>query len=224
MKTVLAYGDSITWGSDPTRGGARHPVSHRWPDALARELGDGFTVISEGLRGRTTAYDEHCADCDRNGARFLPTALYTHAPIDLVILALGTNDLKPCVAGSAAAAMLGMRRCIEIVQRHAHRVPGAGAVGFSLDNSNQPKVLVISPPRIVETPDAFYADMFAGAVAESAKMSGFYSKLAQELGCSFFDASAVASPLPIDGVHLDAENTAAIGRTLAPIIRNLLTH
>ncbi len=77
MKTILAYGDSITWGSDPTRGGARHSVSHRWPDVLAGELGAGFTVIAEGLRGRTTAYDEHCADCDRNGARFLPTALYT---------------------------------------------------------------------------------------------------------------------------------------------------
>jgi lysophospholipase L1-like esterase len=214
MKTILAYGDSITWGSDPTRGGARHPVSHRWPDVLARELGAGFTVIAEGLRGRTTAYDEHCADCDRNGARFLSTALYTHAPLDLVILALGTNDLKPAVAGPAAAAMLGLRRCIEIVQRHAHRVPGAG----------QAKVLVVSPPLIVETPDAFYSDMFAGAIAESAKMAGFYSRLAHELGCGFFDASAVASPLPIDGVHLDAENTAAIGRGLAPIVHNLLAH
>ncbi len=214
MKTILAYGDSITWGSDPTRGGARHSVSHRWPDVLAGELGAGFTVIAEGLRGRTTAYDEHCADCDRNGARFLPTALYTHAPLDLVILALGTNDLKPAVAGPAAAAMLGLRRCIEIVQRHAHRVPGAG----------QAKVLVVSPPRIVATPDAFYSDMFAGAVAESAKMAGFYAALAKELGCGFFDASTVATPLPIDGVHLDAGNTAAIGRGLAPIVRNLLAH
>lgn len=213
MKTILAYGDSITWGSDPVRGGLRHPVSHRWPDVLARELGAGFAVITDGLRGRTTAYDEHCADCDRNGARFLPTALYTHAPLDLVILALGTNDLKPAIAGSAAAAMLGLRRCIEIVQRHAHRLAGAP----------QAKVLVVSPPRIVETPDAFYADMFAGAVAESAKMPGFFSKLAAELGCGFFDASTVALPLPIDGVHLDAENTAAIGRALAPVVHNLLS-
>jgi lysophospholipase L1-like esterase len=212
VKTILAYGDSITWGSDPTRGGARHAASHRWPEVLARELGAGFTVISEGLRGRTTAYDEHCADCDRNGARFLPTALYTHAPLDCVILALGTNDLKPAIAGPAAAAMLGLRRCIEIVQRHAHRVPGQGAA----------KVLVVSPPRIVKTPDAFYTDMFAGAVSESAKMAGFYASLATELGCGFLDASTVATPLEIDGVHLDAESTAAIGRVLAAPVRALL--
>lgn len=214
MQTILAYGDSITWGSDPARGGARHPASHRWPEVLARELGAGFTVISEGLRGRTTAYDEHCADCDRNGARFLPTALYTHAPLDLVILALGTNDLKPAIAGPAAAAMLGLRRCIEIVQRHAHRVPGQGVS----------KVLVVSPPRIVKTPDAFYSDMFAGAIGESAKMAGFYAALAKELGCGFFDSSKVASPLSLDGVHCDAENTAAIGRALTPVVRDMLTH
>ncbi|CAN1564542.1 TesA Lysophospholipase L1 and related esterases [Rhabdaerophilaceae bacterium] len=214
MKTILAYGDSITWGSDPTRGGARHAASHRWPEVLARKLGAGFTVISEGLRGRTTAFDEHCADCDRNGAQCLPTALYTHAPVDLVILFLGTNDLKPAIAGPAASAMLGMRRCIEIVQRHAHRVPGQGAS----------KVLVVSPPRIIATPDPFYADMFAGAVEESAKLSGFYAKLAQEAGCGFFDAATVAQPLPIDGVHCDAENTAAIGRALAPFVRDCLGH
>lgn len=214
MKSILAYGDSLTWGSDPARGGARHPASHRWPEVLARELGAGFEVISEGLRGRTTAFDEHCADCDRNGARFLPTALYTHAPLDLVILALGSNDLKPAIAGPAAAAMLGMRRCVEIVQRHAHRVPGQGAA----------KVLLVSPPRIVTTPDAFYTDMFAGAVQENAKLAGYYRALAKELGCGFFDAATVATAMAIDGVHCDAENTAAIGRGLAPVVRDMLAH
>jgi lysophospholipase L1-like esterase len=212
MKTILAYGDSITWGSDPGRGGARHPASHRWPEVLARGLGVGFEVMSEGLRGRTTAYDEHGADCDRNGARLLPSVLYTHAPLDLVILALGTNDLKPAIAGPAAAAMLGMRRCIEIVQRHAHRVPGAGAA----------KVLVVSPPRIIATPDPFYTDMFAGAIGESVKLAGFYAALAKEVGCGFFDAATVAAPQPIDGVHLDAGQTAQIGEALVPVVRGML--
>ncbi len=133
MKTILAYGDSITWGSD--RRGVAHAIRIASLAGCAGARTRGWLHGDpEGLRGRTTAYDEHCADCDRNGARFLPTALYTHAPLDLVILALGTNDLKPAVAGPAAAAMLGLRRCIEIVQRHAHRVPGAG----------QAKVLVVS--------------------------------------------------------------------------------
>ncbi|MGB7432457.1 MAG: arylesterase, partial [Ahrensia sp.] len=79
MTTILAYGDSLTWGSDPAVAGRRHPVSHRWPDVLASGLGQGVTMISDGVRGRCTAYDEHLADCDRNGARILPTVLYAHA-------------------------------------------------------------------------------------------------------------------------------------------------
>jgi lysophospholipase L1-like esterase len=59
-------------------------------------------------------------------------------------------------------------------------------------------------------------------VSESAKMAGFYASLATELGCGFFDASTVATPLEIDGVHLDAESTAAIGRVLAAPVRALL--
>ncbi|NJR13196.1 MAG: arylesterase, partial [Phyllobacteriaceae bacterium] len=120
MKTILAYGDSLTWGSDPETG-ARHPGEFRWPDALQAGLGGKAEVITDGLRGRTTAYDEHLADCDRNGARILPTTLYAHAPLDLVILMLGANDLKPHIAGTALAAMQGMRRCVSIVQNHVAR-------------------------------------------------------------------------------------------------------
>ncbi len=100
MKTILAYGDSLTWGHDAERLG-RHAHEDRWPSVLQKALGHGVRVIPEGLGGRTTAYDDHLADCDRNGARILPTLLHTHAPIDLVILLLGTNDLKPSVVGTA---------------------------------------------------------------------------------------------------------------------------
>jgi lysophospholipase L1-like esterase len=212
MKTILAYGDSLTWGSDPARSGARHPAAHRWPEVLARGLGAGFSVIAEGLRGRTTAYDKHGADCDRNGARLLPTVLYTHASLDLVILALGTNDLKPAIAGPAAAAMLGMRRCIEIAQRHAHRVSGAAPV----------KVLVVSPPHVIGTSDPFFSDLFAGAISESAKLAGFYAALAKEFDCGFFDAATIAEPEPIDGVHLNAGQTATIGQALVSVVREML--
>ena len=113
MKTVLCYGDSITWGSNAETG-ERHAFEDCWPNVLQKALGADVRVITEGLRGRTTAYDEHLADCDRNGARILPTILYTHAPLDLVIFMLGSNDMKPAIAGSALAAMQGMRRLVAI--------------------------------------------------------------------------------------------------------------
>ncbi|MGO7580653.1 arylesterase, partial [Rhizobium ruizarguesonis] len=77
---------------------------------LQAALGSEARVIAEGLNGRTTAFYDHLADCDRNGARILPTILQTHAPLDLFVLLLVTNDMKPVVAGSAFAACQGISR------------------------------------------------------------------------------------------------------------------
>jgi lysophospholipase L1-like esterase len=211
MKSVLCFGDSLTWGSNADTGG-RHALEDRWPEVLRRGLGAGVEVISDGLRGRTTAYDEHLADCDRNGARILPTVLYTHAPLDLVIIMLGSNDLKPHIAGTALAAMQGMRRCAEIVRINAMR-----------DGSSEPPdVLIVSPPPLCETADPEFSAMFAGGVEQAQMLASFYADLADEQGCDFFDAGTVAKTTPIDGVHIDAENTRAIGRSLTPIVKLIL--
>jgi lysophospholipase L1-like esterase len=211
MKTILCYGDSITWGSDAETGG-RHAFGDRWPNVLQKALGSDAMVIAEGLRGRTTAYDEHLADCDRNGARILPTVLYTHAPLDLVIIMLGSNDMKPAIAGSALAAMQGMRRLISLVQVNALRDGSA----------EPPAVLVVAPPPLCETADPEFSAMFAGGVEQSKMLASFYADLADESGCGFFDAGSVAKTTPVDGVHLDAENTRAIGRGLEPMVRLML--
>ena len=70
-RTIMAFGDSLTWGTD-VQNDARHAFEDRWPSVLAAGLGDGFRVIAEGLGGRTTAFDDLTAPCDRNGARALP--------------------------------------------------------------------------------------------------------------------------------------------------------
>jgi lysophospholipase L1-like esterase len=212
MKTILAYGDSITWGSNPAAGGARHARTDRWPNVLAAGLSGEAEIVVDAMRGRTTGYDENLADCDRNGARLLPSALYSHAPLDLVILMLGTNDLKPAIAGTAVAAMQGMRRCAEIVRQHAPRLPGV----------KPPKLMIVAPPHMAGTADPFYADLFATGGPQSQKIAGYYKILAVEFDCAFFDAATVAKASPIDGVHLDAANTRAIGAALVAPVRALL--
>lgn len=211
MKTILCYGDSITWGSDPATGG-RHPFDARWPNVLKSALGAEVEVVTDGLRGRTTGFDEHLASCDRNGVRILPTTLYAHAPLDLVIIMLGSNDMKPAIAGTALAAMQGMRRLVEIVRLNATR-----------DGTQEPPaVLIVSPPPLCETANFEFAAMFAGGVEQSEMLASLYSDLADVEGCGFFDAGSVARTSPIDGVHLDADNTRAIGRGLEPLARMML--
>ncbi|NLS06796.1 SGNH/GDSL hydrolase family protein [Rhizobium sp. P32RR-XVIII] len=209
-KTVLCYGDSLTWGYDAETIG-RHAYEDRWPSVLQAALGSEARIIPEGLNGRTTAFDDHLADCDRNGARVLPTILQTHAPLDLVIILLGTNDMKPVVAGSAFAACQGIARLVRLIRNHAWP--------FELDG---PDILIVAPPAICATGNVPFAASFPGGVEESAKLATLYRDLADELGCGFFDGNSVAKTTPIDGIHLDAENTRALGRGLESIVRMML--
>lgn len=210
MKTILVYGASLTWGSIPGEP-KRHAREVRWPNVMANALGEGYEIITDGLRGRLTAYDEHLADCNRNASKTLPTALYSHAPLDLVILLLGTNDMQPHIAGTSIAAMQGMRRLVTIVQTHN---AGPGIIN--------PEVLIVSPPRLCKTDDEFYTGFFEGTIEQSYKLAEYYKQIADEKNCSFFDAGSVAQTSPIDGVHLDAENTINIGKALAPIVKEIL--
>lgn len=210
MKIVLCYGDSLTWGYDAA-GPGRHAFEDRWPSVLQAELGSAVRVIAEGLNGRTTAFDDHLADADRNGARTLPTILSTHAPLDLVVILLGTNDMKSFICGQAIGANQGMGRLVEIARGLAY--PMETAV---------PKVLIVSPPPIRETSDINFAAMFEGGIAESRRLAPFYAALAEEMKCGFFDAGTVAETTPLDGIHLDAENTRRIGTALAPKVREIL--
>lgn len=210
MKTVLCYGDSLTWGYC-AEGPSRHAHADRWPSVLQAALGHQAVVIAEGLNGRTTAFDDHLGGADRNGARSLPVALVSHAPLDLVILMLGTNDMKPFVCGRAIGAKQGMRRLIDIVRGTAYPL-GAEA----------PEILIVAPPPLTETADPDFAAMFEGGLSESGMLAGLYSDLADDTQCGFFDAASVVRTTPLDGVHLDAENTRALGRALEPIVRMML--
>lgn len=180
---------------------------------MQKALGNDVVIVAEGLNGRTTAYDDHLSDCDRNGARTLPTLLHSHGPLDLVIILLGTNDLKRGIgAGSAVGAISGVKRLISLVRHHDWH--------FGADE--QPEILIVAPPLICETANPYFAAMYADAVEESKMLASLYRDLADEQECGFFDAGSVSVATPIDGVHLDAENTRALGRGLEPVVRMML--
>ncbi|MEO6013721.1 MAG: SGNH/GDSL hydrolase family protein [Devosia sp.] len=212
MKTILCFGDSITYGANPMPGGERHAYEDRWPGALEAALDGKVRVVPEGLGGRTTAYDDWLADADRNGARLLPTLLSSHGPLDMVIIMLGTNDLKPFLARTAQEAANGMRKLVRIVKAHA-----------AYEGQAVPKIIVMSPPHVSDTDHPEMLLHFGqAAIAESHLFARWYKLRANEEGVAFFDASTVASPDPADGVHLNAANTRAIGEGLAPLVKSLL--
>lgn len=209
MKQILAFGDSLTWGADPATG-ERHPIEQRWPTALEKELNGIAHVIPEGLGGRTTCFDDHAAPNERNAVKALPMLLGSHYPLDLVIIMLGTNDLKPQLCGYANGAQGGMRRLIQQVQLYPWKT------GVQV-----PKVLIVAPPSCRLTRDN-QPPAQNRSIAESQKLSSLYAALASELGTGYFDAGTVAEASAEDGVHLSADTTRTLGVALANPVRELL--
>jgi lysophospholipase L1-like esterase len=213
MKTILAYGDSLTYGANPIPGGPRHAYEDRWPTALEQGLGGKARVIAEGLGGRTTVHDDWFANADRNGARVLPTLLESHSPLDLVIIMLGTNDIKPFHGRTAGEAGRGMARLVQIIRGHY-----AGKLQAA------PEIILVSPPPIIKGDWADMMDHFGpdDAIATSVDLHREYAKRAAEQQVHFFDAGTVAKTDPRDGIHLDPVNTRAIGTGLVPLVTKVL--
>jgi lysophospholipase L1-like esterase len=208
MRTVLCYGDSNTWGYEPATG-ERFPEEVRWPGVLARELGNGFRVIEEALNGRTTVREDPVEEY-KNGKDYLRPCLESHAPLDLVIVALGVNDLKARFFASASDAADGAGILVSVAQRS-----GTGPGGGS------PAVLLVAPPPVGFL--AELAQMFAGAEEKSKGFSRQYRRVAEKYGCGLLDAGDVARASDRDGIHLEAEEHRKLGEAVAASAKGSLS-
>ena len=113
-KTILCYGDSNTWGAIPSSD-ERYQRSIRWPSALQNLLGSEFEIISEGLPGRTlVAHDPNKPH--RTGITHLQTFLESSEPLSLVIIMLGTNDVKGIYNLSAADIAEHLNQTIKFIK------------------------------------------------------------------------------------------------------------
>jgi len=207
MPVILVFGDSNTWGFDPATGG-RFSRAQRWPTVMQRELGSEFEVIAEGLRGRTTVHDDPLEPY-RSGADALPPCLMSHAPIDLVILALGCNDLKKRFSVSAFDIAEGAARLIFLVRAYGEGRDGAA-----------PKILLMAPPPLAKL--AGYAEMFEGGTEKSHLIGQRYREIAARERVAFLDSSAVIRCSDLDGIHYEANEHALLGRAAAAAVRAAL--
>jgi lysophospholipase L1-like esterase len=207
VKTVLCYGDSNTWGYDPSTQG-RYPRQVRWPGVLRRELGEGYLVIEEGLNGRTTVWDDPIEGY-KNGRSYLIPCLETHKPIDLVVILLGTNDLKMRFSVSAFDIANGAGVLVDVVQKSAAG-PGDRA----------PQVLLLAPPPVSRLSD--FAEMFEGAAPKSRRFAAHYRRVAEERGCAVLDTSEWIVSSDLDGIHLEESEHAKLGKAVARKVRALL--
>jgi lysophospholipase L1-like esterase len=206
MRTILCFGDSNTHGTIPMPdldGLGRFGHEGRWPSVMGAALGAGYEVIAEGHPGRTTVLDDPMEGEHRSGLRVLPSLLESHQPLDMVIIKLGTNDLKNCFHVSAADIAFFLDRLVRVVQRF-----DAGI-----------KVLVVAPPPIIEV--GCLAEMFAGGAAKSQGLAAAIKAMTDRLGVGFFDAGPVIKVCPVDGIHYEAGDQVTLGQALAGKVREV---
>lgn len=204
MKRILCFGDSNTFGTGPMPhlgADVIHPKHVRWAGVMEAELGAGWDVVVEGLPGRTTVFDDPVEGAYRNGLRSFQAILESHRPIDLLIVKLGTNDLKqrfnlgPQDVALGVAKLLKEAAKLEIVDR----------------------MLVICPAPVREKGDL--AEIFRGAEARYVGLPAQMERFARENGAEFLDAGGLIEVDPLDGVHLSAEAHATLGRAVAGKVR-----
>lgn len=205
---MLCYGDSNTWGSDPGTG-ERFAPGVRWPGVLRGALGEGYWVLEEGLNGRTTVRDDPIEGAHKNGRTYLKACLESHKPIDLVLIMLGTNDLKTRFAAGASDIAQGAATLAEEALRS-----GCGPDGEA------PMVVLISPPALGRLTDM--AEMFEGAEEKSRRFPGHYRRFAEQYGCGFLDASEIIASSDLDGIHLEAGEHRKLGEAVAAHVRTAL--
>ncbi|MEL6388240.1 MAG: SGNH/GDSL hydrolase family protein [Pseudomonadota bacterium] len=215
-KRIMCFGDSLTWGWVPVIEGVpttRYPADVRWTGVLQKELGSGHLVIEEGLSARTTMLNDP-TDPRLDGSAYLPSALASHLPLDLVILMLGTNDTKAYFHRTPFEIAAGMSKLVGQV------LTSAGGVGTTYP---APQVLIIAPPPLTPMPHAYFQSLFGGAHEKSAQFGKLYGDLADFMKVHFLNAGDHISTDGVDGIHFTPENNFMLGKAVTETVQSILS-
>ena len=202
-KRILCFGDSNTWGYTAITG-ERYPEGVRWTSLLKEKL--GCTIIEEGLNGRTSIFPDRLLPF-ATGSDYIQACVASQAPLDLLIVMLGTNDMKYYVCNCPDASAKGVMMVANMAKAILPDLP----------------VLVVSPapigrfrpelgPMMQLTMDSIENSWkLAERMKEQAELNGFY----------FMDAAEYAEVSKEDAVHLDPENHAKLAEAIANKVKEI---
>lgn len=204
LRHIVCFGDSNTHGYYPAeneKGYGRFRENQRWPGLLRKALGEGYLVFEEGLTGRTTAYDDPNRE-SMNGLSAVYSCLMSHEPVDLLIVMLGTNDVKERFELKGEQIVSGMERLI----RKAERLPAWA--------EDSPRILLMAPPVIDESWNPVYH-------RKSAEVAQGYQQIAKKNGWLFLDAGMYGRFNEIDHMHLTEDSHRALAEKVAEVVKGL---
>ncbi|MBP3312438.1 MAG: G-D-S-L family lipolytic protein [Butyricicoccus sp.] len=212
-RTVVCYGDSNTWGYTPGSG-VRFDEKTRWTGRLQTLLGEEYRVAECGMNARTTSFDDPFRDY-LNGRHGLVHCMVAAKPVDLLIISLGTNDLK---YGTVYRSAKGLDALLDVAVHANTYMPGSSPV-----YRDEPRILVISPIALHEELDRkFPGHEMNGKLDDSRKFAAVYREVCQKWQVYFLDAAQTASASEIDCVHMDAVSHAALTEEVYHAVQKIM--
>ena len=201
---ILCYGDSNTWGYISGSDHQRYGNTERWTRLLANLLGNKFEIIEEGLNSRTLiSNDTRPGKEGKNGYEYLIPCIDTHDPVDLVVLMLGTNELKATY--NKTAEEIG-----KMVEQYFVKVILARKSQIS---NKYPKLLIVTPPVVNEDVEYCKANnKYVGATKKSKELNDIYKSISEKYNCYFLDNDGLETGE--DGVHLTKESHKKLAEEL----------
>ena len=206
-KTILCFGDSNTWGANP-KDGLRYPRSIRWPSALQKLLGNSYEVISEGLCGRTLVASDP-ATPHRAGITHLRAILESASPVSLVIIMLGTNDIKSMYGLTAQTIAKHLDKTIDLIRRS------------KVGGKKKADILVICPPPPVTPRSGRIDPRMARWPKIFRLLPALYVAVAKKRHCTYLNAGDYIASSTVDGYHLDAKAHLKLARAIAARVRKM---
>lgn len=202
--TVLCFGDSNTFGQRSEEPG-RWPSDVRWTGRLQERLGSEYYIIEEGLGGRTTDLDDPERN-DRNGRTYFQPCLRSHSPLDMVVIMLGTNDLKSRFNRDPEEIAAALDGYIDDIERTAWT-----------RTSGVPATLLLSPIYLDATKPGFAefsSEYDLNSVRKSRELGSAMRRVAEKREVLFADAATVANS-GHDGTHLSRDSHEPLSRLIA---------
>ncbi len=200
MKTILCFGDSNTFGYNPLDG-SRYDENSRWSRILKNKLSENFEIIEEGLNNRTGFVDNKDGFF-HSSQRCFSKILNSYKNIDILILAIGTNDLQFLYDVN-----------FKTIER--------GLEYLTLEAKEKCKNIIIVPPVILNKnvlSGNFSHQFDITSIEKSKKVSRIYKKICNVYQCKYFDFNNLAEPSDADGLHYTKEGHEKIAEELSEFI------
>lgn len=198
---ILCFGDSNTFGISPVDG-KRFAECERWPSILAELLGSEHLVIEAGQPNRTLVKDPPF-NGDKSGVKYLKPYLEAQ-PLELIIIQLGTNDLKARFALTVEQITDGLIGLITDIKCYYRRC------------SKQPKLVILSPAKVFAVGQ--YQKIYNGAEQKSQALATYFAEAAKNHHCEFINSYSLIEPCKSEGVHLHYEEHKKLASSLYKLL------